>query len=132
MNDDHAAGANETLDRVFTPQHEIHRWSETAWLGLADLLGAPTESTLSIQTTSGDEDYRVQILHTVAVTITEDGDDLNGTYGDTEEDFPVLVECAARFIAADGTVGYGHLERGIRRSRIADTESAVDSSNTRP
>lgn len=79
----------------------------------------PTECDLVVSTPEGSETIHVEALHAVNMCITDSGDNLNGVGWRLDEDMPVLVECAARYTATDGTVGYGHFERSVRRSMLS-------------
>lgn len=87
--------------------------------GMSDALGHPHR----FETTITDEDgvavvYDVEILHTLPTTMTNDNDCYNGVNWTVSEDPLVTTECAARITAPDGTVGYGHVERSLRRHEL--------------
>jgi hypothetical protein len=113
------------LDRgtVWHGEHPV-QITESSLPAATDAGGAPRTGMLSLNTTEGDEEFSVETLHTTTMTITDEGDNLNGLSWDTDEDVPVFIEGVARFTASDGTVGYGHLERSIRRSRLGAPEAA--------
>jgi hypothetical protein len=86
-----------------------------------DLSGGPHQFVLALECADGQmSSFDVEILHTLPVTMTDDNDNLNGIGWELTDDTLLLTECAARFTGADGTVGYGHIERSIRRNRLVD------------
>jgi hypothetical protein len=86
---------------------------------LQDLTGGPHRFPLTLQFADGrSSSFDVVIIHTLPVTMTDTNDNLNGIGWDLEDDTLLLTECAARITAADGTIGYGHIERSTRRNRL--------------
>ncbi|BDB43973.1 MULTISPECIES: DUF7064 domain-containing protein [Mycobacterium] len=83
---------------------------------LTDLVGGPHSFQLRIDSVDGQSTtLDVEIIHTLPVTITDRNDNLNGIGWDLPEDTLILTECVARVTAADGSVGYGQVERSMRR-----------------
>ena len=90
--------------------------------GLGDLAGRPHHFPLTITRDDGQiTTFDVEIIHTLPVTLTDNNENLNGIDWELPDDPLVLTECAARISAPDGTIGHGHVERSIRRSRLTKT-----------
>jgi hypothetical protein len=88
--------------------------------GVGDDLGHPLAFDLRLTDDAGHSSiYGVEILHTLPLTMTDDNHHLNGIAWDLKEDTVVTIECAARLTAADGTIGYGHVQRGTRRQNLS-------------
>lgn len=61
---------------------------------------------------------QVELLHTLPLTLNDDGDNINGLLWDGP-DVLALVESRVKFTMPDGSVGFAHLERSTQRSRLA-------------
>jgi hypothetical protein len=51
--------------------------------------------------------------------MTDRNDNLNGIGWELDDDTLILTECVARITASDGSVGYGQVERSVRRKDFA-------------
>jgi hypothetical protein len=90
-----------------------------------NLLGAPQTFDLAITDTSGAAHHlRIDVLHTAAVTMTNENHNLIGIDWDNAADTLVLTECPVRITTQDGAVGYGHIERANRRREFDPTSGA--------
>jgi hypothetical protein len=58
------------------------------------------------------------LLHEIPITITDNGDNVNGIDWDAALPSVVLQEGIARVTTADGTTGYSMFERGQRREEL--------------
>jgi hypothetical protein len=61
---------------------------------------------------------RVEVQHTVVMSNTSPNTNFNGAALDAGDSALLLAECAVKMTWPDGDVGYGHLERGYRRSLL--------------
>lgn len=87
---------------------------------LSDLTGGPHHFPLRIDSVDGQTTtLDVEIIHTLPVTMTDRNDNLNGIGWELDDDTLILTECVARITAADGSVGYGQVERSVRRKTLA-------------
>jgi hypothetical protein len=95
---------------------------------LEDLRGAPLAFDAAVRTKSGETlDLRVEVVHVFPMTITDvHNDNINGLDWDVPGDPLFFTECIARYTTGDGRVGYGHLERSARRSRVHRENLTVD------
>ena len=76
----------------------------------------PRDYPVAIELEDGETiDATAALLHEVPITITDNGDNINGIDWDAALPSVVLQEGIARVTAADGTVGYSMFERGQRR-----------------
>jgi hypothetical protein len=112
----------ETLARsgAFFRDGSEHRLESFEMPIMADALGGPKRHELTVKPVGGDEiALDVEVLHQCAITITDDGDNINGIDWEASA-APVVVlgEGAARFTGPDGEVGYGFHERGILRDEL--------------
>lgn len=87
---------------------------------VTDALGGPNEHEVTITPAGGDPIILgVEVLHQCPITITDDGDNINGIdWEGAPEPVIILMEGAARFTGPNGEIGYGYHERGIRRERL--------------
>ncbi|MBU1054701.1 MAG: hypothetical protein KKC46_12885 [Proteobacteria bacterium] len=67
--------------------------------------------------------FRVEVMHTFPMTITNENDNINGFYWDAPGDPMFFTECQVKVTAPDGAVGYGHIERTNRRSCVLHCDS---------
>lgn len=87
---------------------------------LTSLLGGPETFTLAVITESGrSAEWNVEVQHALPATISELNDNANGLDWRAPGDPLFLAECPARLTSSDGVVGYGHVERSSKRSRIS-------------
>ena len=86
----------------------------------SDAFGGPNEHELVVKPAGGEEiTLQVEILHQCQITITDDGDNINGIDWEAESaPVIVLMEAAARFTGPNGEVGYGFHERGVHRDSL--------------
>jgi hypothetical protein len=63
-------------------------------------------------------EWTATLLHEVPVTITDNGDNVNGIDWDAELPSTVLQEGIARVTTHDGDVGYSMFERGRGRQDL--------------
>ncbi|HEY1970204.1 MAG TPA: hypothetical protein VGH89_19785 [Pseudonocardia sp.] len=75
------------------------------------------EATL-VDSEGGKTPLRLEILHSVPISLNTDNDNINGVDRDGPEVL-VLSESRVRMTLPDGTVGYGHLERSTQLSWLA-------------
>jgi hypothetical protein len=61
------------------------------------------------------QSFEVELYHAFPATVTERNENINGIDWDLPGDPYLVVEHYAKLIAADGSVGYAHVERGRRR-----------------
>jgi hypothetical protein len=61
---------------------------------------------------------RVELLNALSFTVTDDGDNINGVLWDGA-DLLAILENRVKITLPDGTVGFAHLERSARRSRLS-------------
>jgi hypothetical protein len=93
---------------------------------LTSLLGAPESFDIVVTTESGRTgQWDVEVLQTLPATISELNDNANGLDWRAPGEPLFLAECIARFTSPDGVVGYGHLERSSKRSRVSRETFAV-------
>ena len=86
---------------------------------LVDARGAPQGAELVVRAAGEDElTLRLELLHGLPMTVTEDNDNINGVDWEAAGDPIVLVEGIGRVSVPDGSVGYGMFERGVRRSAL--------------
>jgi hypothetical protein len=85
-----------------------------------DAFGGPNQHELTVKPVGEDEiRLDVEIVHQCPITITDDGDNLNGIDWEAEtQPVIVLMEGAARFTGPDGEVAYGYHERGVHRDAL--------------
>jgi hypothetical protein len=87
---------------------------------LTDPLGGPREYAAVLRLAGGEElRLAVEVLHQLPITITDEGDNLNGIDWDAPLPTSVLQEAVARLTLADGTTGHSFFERGTRRERLS-------------
>jgi hypothetical protein len=87
---------------------------------LEDLLGRPHAFALRLLKSDGSAvTFKVEILHTIQVTVNDGGDNMNGVEWNISVNPYVATECLAKFTGPDGIVGYGQVERSARRDRIS-------------
>jgi hypothetical protein len=104
--------------------HDAITEVKAPWLN--SLLGAPESFELAVTTKSGrSAEWRVEVLHTLPATISGLNDNANGLDWRAPGDPLFLAECPARFVSPDGVVGYGHLERSAKRSRVSRETFAI-------
>jgi len=93
---------------------------------LSDLAAVETEFDAALRDDAGNRtSVHVEVLATLAMTISDDNDNINGVDW-TGDDLLTLLESRVRLTTADGAVGYAHLERGARR-RLLTHRSAPES-----
>jgi hypothetical protein len=113
-------GGNEHVIGVFFRDGEEDRLEAFDMPMASDAFGGPNEHELILKPASGEEmRFGVEVLHQFQVTVTDDGDNINGI--DWEAGPPPVVlymEAAARFTGPDGEVGYGYHERGVMRDSL--------------
>ncbi len=79
-----------------------------------------------LSTESGRElRVRLDVLGCLPITVNDANDNINGYDWDGARDGVFFAECPVRITMPDGTTGYGHLERGIRRRCIDRQTLAV-------
>lgn len=61
-------------------------------------------------------------MHGYALTMLELNENINGVYLDTQLDPIVVTQSTVRFVAPDGEVGYGVVERDYRPSMLPSPE----------
>jgi hypothetical protein len=71
-----------------------------------------------VDSEGGKTPLRLEILHSVPISLNTDNDNINGVDRDGPEVL-VLSESRVRMTLPDGTVGYGHLERSTQLSWLA-------------
>jgi hypothetical protein len=83
-----------------------------------DMLGNPRELDITLQTPVGDPHLamRAEALQVMSLTITDSNDNLTGIGWDAPGDPLVFTESTVRLTTQDGRVGYGNVERSMRRS----------------
>ena len=107
-------GALLLADGTVDPITEV----KAPWL--SSLLGAPETFDLAVTTESGrTAEWNVEVQHTLPATISELNDNANGLDWRAPGEPLFLAECPARFTSPAGVVGYGHLERSAKRSRVS-------------
>jgi hypothetical protein len=67
---------------------------------------------------------KVEVLYNFPMTMTFDNDNLNGVAWDAAGNPLFLTECQVKVTAADGTTGYGHIERSNRKNNLTNTDLA--------
>ena len=104
-----------------------HRLESFEMPVVADSLGGPARHELVVKPAGGEEiSLDVEVLHECPITITADGDNINGIDWEADaEPIVILMEGAARFTGPDGEVGYGFHERGILRSALERPGAAI-------
>ncbi|WAJ45318.1 hypothetical protein OK015_01965 [Mycobacterium sp. Aquia_216] len=85
---------------------------------LTDATGKPTEHTLVVSGPAGPVSARVEVVHALPISITEDNDNYNGVDWTTATDPIVMVEAIIRLTGPGGICGYGFLERSARQSAL--------------
>ncbi len=85
---------------------------------LTDAAGTPTEHALVISGPAGPVSARVEVVHALPISITEDNDNYNGVDWTAADDPIVMVEAIVRLTGPGGTCGYGFLERSARQSSL--------------
>jgi hypothetical protein len=84
---------------------------------LDDLVGGPRRFPLVLTKADGTSvNLTADILHSFNISINEANDNLNGIDLVNPGDPLLLVEYSARLTTDSGEVGFGHLERSLRRS----------------
>jgi hypothetical protein len=113
-------GALLLEDGTADPINEV----KSPWL--TSLLGAPESFDIVVSTESGrTAEWDVEVLHTLPATISELNDNANGLDWRAPGEPLFLAECIARFTSTDGVIGYGHVERSCKRSRVSRETFAV-------
>jgi hypothetical protein len=91
-----------------------------------DLLGGPHSLRATLSTKSGQQlEIDAEVVHIYPMTISEENDNINGLDWDVPGDPLFFTECIARYTTGDGQIGYGHLERSARRSRVDETSLTI-------
>jgi hypothetical protein len=85
---------------------------------LMDATGTPTEHTLIVSGPAGPVNARVEVVHALPISITEDNDNYNGVDWNAATDPMVMVEGIVRLTGPGDTCGYGFLERSARQSAL--------------
>jgi hypothetical protein len=86
---------------------------------LNDPLGGSREYDVLVRLLGGQElPFHVDVLHQFPITITDEGENLNGIDWDAPLPTSVLQEAVARVTLPDGTTGHSFFERGVRRERL--------------
>ena len=92
---------------------------------LQDLAGAPHGFDLVVTPIGqAPRTLRVEVLHTFPMTITDNNDNINGIEWEAADPM-VFAECIVRLADAHGAVGYGHVERALRRSQMPQPVTLV-------
>ena len=88
-----------------------------------DLVLADREFDLVTTGADGtDTTFKLEVLGVLPITINDANDNHNGLDWDGDSDPVFFAETAVRVTAPDGRVGYGHLERSVRR-HLADRQT---------
>jgi hypothetical protein len=92
-----------------------------------DALGGPNENTFTLKAAGIDEmEIKVDVLHQCPISIADEGDNINGIDWELQSDIVmVLMEGICRLTTAEGEVGYGFIERGIRRDDLKRAGAGV-------
>jgi hypothetical protein len=118
--------STSTLGVLVLEDGTADRITEVKAPWLSSLLGAPQSFELAVRTVSGrSTEWSVEVQHTLPATISELNDNANGLDWRVPGEPLFLAECPARFTSRDGVVGYGHLERSCKRSRVAPDTLAI-------
>jgi hypothetical protein len=84
-----------------------------------DLVMSDRELDLVTTDADGTETaLKLEVLGVLPITINDANDNLNGLDWDGESDPVFFAETAVRVTTPDGRVGYGHLERSVRRHLV--------------
>lgn len=105
----------------FTADGQVLRIVGSEMPPALDVLGAPQLFDWVIVVKGlGELTYRVEVLHTFSLTITDNNDNINGCDWDVPGDPLYMTECQVKVTAPDGSIGYGHIERSVRRSSLEE------------
>jgi hypothetical protein len=86
---------------------------------LTDLTGAPHNTSIDLVTADGESlELRAEVQHVLPMMVTDENANINGIDWDAPGDPLIIIECVGRYRASDGTIGYGPLERSVRRSLV--------------
>jgi hypothetical protein len=89
----------------------------------SDLVISERALELIVTAGSGQEILlQVEVLGCLPITINDANDNLNGLDWEGEPDAVFFAECPVRVTEPEGRVGYGHLERSVRR-HLVDRET---------
>jgi hypothetical protein len=84
---------------------------------LTDVRGAPQRFEAVFAHKGGKPiTYAIEVVHAFVNTITASNENINGIDWTIGGDPLVATECMIKVTGPDGNVGYGHLERSVRRS----------------
>jgi hypothetical protein len=87
---------------------------------LKDPLGGELSYQAVVQLAGGEQlRLGVEVLHQLPISITDEGDNLNGIDWEAPLPTAVLQEAVARLTLPDGTSGHSFFERGTRRERLS-------------
>jgi len=112
--------STSTFGALLLADGTVDRITEVKAPWLSSLLGAPETFDLAVTTESGrTAEWNVEVQHTLPATISELNDNANGLDWRAPGEPLFLAECPARFTSPAGVVGYGHLERSAKRSRVS-------------
>jgi hypothetical protein len=112
--------STSTFGALLLADGTVDRITEVKAPWLRSLLGAPETFDLAVTTESGrTAEWNVEVQHTLPATISELNDNANGLDWRAPGEPLFLAECPARFTSPGGVVGYGHLERSAKRSRVS-------------
>lgn len=118
---------------LYSPEGEPRRSARAAFTGgeqdglevfevgqVADAEGGPNSGEIVVKPTSGERmTIAYEVLHQCPITVTGDGDNINGIDWEAGGESIVIMEGAARLTAPDGSVGHAFFERGIPREDLA-------------
>ena len=130
----HTTGAEQPPPvGAFFRDGEEHRLEAFDMPIATDAFGGPNEHELTVTPVGGDQiKLDVEILHQCPITITDDGDNINGIDWETDRDSDRHPDGGRGPLhGPNGEVGYGFHERGIHRSALerpaspAETGAAV-------
>ena len=118
--------STSTFGALLLADGTVDRITEVKAPWPSSLLGAPETFDLAVTTESGrTAKWNVEVQHTLPATISELNDNANGLDWRAPGDALFLAECPARFTSPGGVVGYGHLERSAKRSRVSPDTFAI-------
>jgi hypothetical protein len=114
--DDPEGRPRGALGALMTPDAEPVSLSSAEAPPLVDVSGAPETFEMTLVVGEDRRRWQVELLTTFLMTVTERSDYINGLDWDCPGDPLFMAESIARVVTDDGTVGYGHVERSVRRS----------------
>jgi hypothetical protein len=115
-----------TVDhRVFTVQADgvCETGTSLRVTGLVDYrTHDPHQMSISLDRSDGEYRLAAERLHGYTLTMLEPNENINGVYLDTQPDPIIVTQSTVRFVATDGEIGYGVIERDYRPSMLPSPE----------